>query len=196
MDPAFADIGSKLDFVRESLGMGDDSKAKSQEGCGWEGRYELYCVKCHVEITIPFIDEKDPKRIKRCPKCKESNELWSPEERKQQLQRHMDELEEEEKTMKARKKRMKKYRKRFPLYLQFRAMGLGEVDDEKGSGLNYKETEMWIATVDLDEYLDNLWYIPRKIKEVTDRAWDLHDKYSICREQMDIAIKVLNYAPF
>merc|ERR1719242_1252717 len=68
-------------------------------------------------------------------------------------------------------------------------MGLGECDDEKGTGLTYKETEMWMATIDLDEYLDNLWYIPRTIKEVTDRAWSLHDKYSVCRDQMDIAIK-------
>merc|ERR1712048_280201 len=106
-----ADLGSQIDFVKESLGMGDGSKGKSKNGCGWDSNYELYCVGCHVEITKPFIDEKDPKQIKRCPKCKETNELWSPEERKQQLQRHMDELAEEEKTMKARKKKMKKISK-------------------------------------------------------------------------------------
>merc|ERR1712176_958830 len=108
-------------------------------------------------------------------------------DRKKQLQTNMDQLEDEEKTMKARKKKWKKFRKKFPLKQQFEELELGPIDDEKEK-LNYKEHEMWTAKVDLDEYLDNEWYIPRSIKEVTDRAWNLHSKYELCRKQMDIAI--------
>ncbi len=49
---------------------------------------------------------------------------------------------------------------------------------------------MWICNIDLDEYLDNPNYVPRSIKEVTDRAWNLHAKYATCKKQMDIAIQV------
>eukprot|EP01083_Nonionella_stella_P248956 861362_1 len=48
---------------------------------------------------------------------------------------------------------------------------------------------MWICNIDLDEYLDNPNYVPRSIKEVTDRAWNLHAKYATCKKQMDIAIQ-------
>ena len=183
----FGDLGSQIEYVRESLGMGDPLKKTYREGNGWDSKYEFYCVKCNIEVLRPFIDEKDPKRLKRCPKCKQLNELWSQQERQKQLQDHMDELELEEKTMKSRKKKWKKFRKKFPLKQQFEALELGDIDDEKG--LNYKEHEMWIAKVDLDEYLDNPNYVPRSIKEVTDRAWNLHAKYETCKKQMDIAIQ-------
>ena len=189
MNPGFADLGSQIEYVKQSLGMGDPTKGTFKEGNGWDGRYELYCVKCNVEISKPFIDEKDPKRVKRCPKCKESNELWSREERRKQLQTHIDQLEQEEITMKARKKKFKKWRKKFPLKKQFDDLELGDLDDEKGGGLCYKEHEMWQAKVDLDEYLDNEYYIPRSQKEVTDRAWNLHAKYQSCKKQMDIAVQ-------
>ena len=183
----FADLGSQIEYVKQSLGMGDPAKGTYKEGNGWDAKYELYCNKCNVEISKPFIDEKDPKRLKRCPKCKELNELWSREERRAQLQQHIDDLEQEEITMKARKKKFKKFRKKFPLKQQFEDLELGDLDDEKG--LNYKEHEMWTAKVDLDEYLDDVNYVPRSIKEVTDRAWNLHAKYESCKKQMDIAIQ-------
>lgn len=183
----FADLGSQIEYVKQSLGMGDPAKGSYVNGNGWNSNYELYCVRCNVEISKPFIDEKDPKKVKRCPKCKESNELWSKEERRKQLQQHIDELEEEEKTMKARKKKWKKWRKKFPLKKQFEDLELGDLDDEKA--LPYKEHEMWTAKVDLDEYLDNEFYVPRSMKEVTDRAWTLHAKYANCKKQQDIAVQ-------
>ena len=178
------DLGQQIEYVKQSLGLGDPKKGTSKKGNGWDSEYELYCVKCNLEIQKPYIDEKDPKRIKRCPECKQANELWKKEDRRKQLQTNMDLLEEEEKTMKARKKKWKKYRKKYPL-----KDILGE--DEKELG--YKESDMWIAKIDFDEYLDNEYFIPRTIKEVTDRAWKLHGKYEICKKQMDKAIKVMSY---
>lgn len=170
------DLGAQINYVKESLGLGGESK-KYKKGNGWDGKYQFYCVKCFNEIQEAFVDEKDPKQIKRCPECKESNELWLPEDRKNQLQLHIDQLYHEEKTYKSRRKKWKKFRKKHPLN-----------DDEKE--LVYKEHEMWIAKVDLDEYLDNEFYVPRSIKEVTDLAWKLHAKYAICKTQMDKAIAV------
>ena len=116
-----------------------------------------------MEILRLFVDEKDPKPIKRCPKCRQTNELWSAEERRKQLQLRMDQLAEEEVTMNARKK---KYHKKHPLAQHFAELDLGDLDEEKG--LAYKEHEMWTAKVDLDEYLDNEFFIPRSDKEVMD----------------------------
>ena len=178
------DLGSQIEYVKQSLGLGDPHKGNAKKGNGWENQYELYCVKCNLEIQKPFVDKKDPKRIKRCPECKQSNELWSKDDRIKQLQSHIDLLEQEEITMKKRKKKWKKYRKKFPLS----QTGILK-DDEKE--LPYKESEMWTSKIDLDEYLDNEYYIPRKIQEVTDRAWILHAKYNKCKKQMDRAIKVI-----
>eukprot|EP01084_Bolivina_argentea_P157636 274682_1 len=194
LNPGFADLGSQIEFVKESLGMGDGTKKTYKEGNGWDNEYKFYCVRCNVEIYKAYIDEKDPKQLKRCPKCKELNEMWNREERRKQMQQRMDELEEEEKTMKSRKKKWKKYRKKFALKTQLNELKIdNDLDDEKGEqgggGLPYKEHEMWIAKVDFDEYLDNVNYIPRSIKEVTDRAWNLHAKYQTCKKQMDIAVQ-------
>eukprot|EP01084_Bolivina_argentea_P076027 137767_1 len=174
------DLGQQIEYVKQSLGLGEPHKGNAKKGNGWENEYELYCVKCNLEIKKPFIDEKDPKRIKRCPECKQANELWKREDRRKQLQRNMDLLKSEEKIMKSRKKKWKKYRKKHPL---------SEVLDIDEKELGYKESDMWIAEIDFDEYLDNEWFIPRSIKEVTDRAWNLHAKYAICKKQMDGAIK-------
>merc|ERR1719300_292870 len=109
---AAMDLGSQIDFVKQSLGIQGGGKDQGKEGNGWDGQYELYCVKCHFEIFKPFIDEKDPKRVKRCPKCKESNELWSAEVRK------------------SRKKKWKKFRKKYPIKQQFEELELGDFDEE------------------------------------------------------------------
>jgi len=200
MNPQFGDLGHQVEFVKQALGMGDPGKKMFNEGNGWDGHYELYCNKCNVEVLRPYIAENDMKRLKRCPKCQTLNELFTREERRQQLQSHMDQLLEEETAMKARRKKCKKFRKKRSAEQQFAEMQLGHTDDDDDDdakkdnsrnnivSLTYKEHEMWTSTVDLDSYLDDEFYVPRSIKEVTDRAWDLHAKYAVCQKQMDLAV--------
>eukprot|EP00484_Ammonia_sp_Unknown_P022935 CAMPEP_0197036504 /NCGR_PEP_ID=MMETSP1384-20130603/13984_1 /TAXON_ID=29189 /ORGANISM="Ammonia sp." /LENGTH=1020 /DNA_ID=CAMNT_0042466689 /DNA_START=36 /DNA_END=3098 /DNA_ORIENTATION=+ len=215
LSPGFADLNSQIAYVRQSLGM-DDPKAGSYiHGNGWENPYEIYCVRCNAEINVPFIHDEDPKKTKRCPKCKEANECFTREERRKQLQEHMDLLKEEEETYRRRRKKFKKFRKKVALRKQMKDLDLLPLvlgddyveededaqqptfweDDEEDYKdvdeqplVSYKEHEMWMAKIDLDEYLDDQYYIPRGVKEVTDRAWFLHGKYQACKKQMDVAI--------